>query len=271
MIGGGGASGEGPRTHIVVVVVIVIVVVEIEQDLHLVHEIRVLQNQFSGPHLDNPIRGGYANHGLKAEHVSLPGPLARRPGEAVRTGDPNRGGVEEGLTGQAGAVDEGLGHGDEEEPLGVGDFFIDGVVFGGGTGDEGVELAKDLLAMVLFGRRRGFGVVGFGFVVFAFVVTVAPSEERGGGGVIVGGLPEDGVGPDSGGGCVVSGVAFDEGLEALLEGVLVEKRWLLELLLLWRRRWPERGEVGGGCGGGGHEGLHDGGVIVGPEIHFGSI
>lgn len=122
--------------------------------------------------------------------------------------------------------------------------------------------------MVLFCSRRRFGgVVGFGFVVFAFVVTVAPGEERGGRGVIVRGLPEDGVGPDGGGGCVVSGVAFDESLEALLKGVLIEKRWLL----LWRRRWPEGGEVGGGGGGGGHEGLHDGGVVVSPEIHFGAI
>jgi len=143
---------------------------------------------------------------LEAEDLSLTGSLAGGGGEAVAAGDPDGVGVEEGLTGQASAVDEGLSHGDEEEPLGVSDLLV--YVVGGGSGragDEGVELAEDLLAVVLLGSGGGFSFsLGLGLVIVAFVVTVAPTEKSGAG-IVVGGLPKDGVGPALPG-------ALDEGL-----------------------------------------------------------
>ena len=129
--------------------------------------------------------------------MSLPRPLAGRGRETVTPGDPNGGRVEEGLSGQSSAVDEGLRHGDEEEPLGVGDFLVDvvGGGSGGGAGDEGVKFPENLFAVVLLGGGGGFGLgLCLGFVVVAFVVTVAPTEESGAG-IVVRGLPEDGVGP----------------------------------------------------------------------------
>lgn len=110
--------------------------------------------------------------------------------------------------------------------------------------------------MLLFGGGRVFGVgVGVGVeggVIFAFVVAVAPAEE-GGAVVVEGGLPEDGVGPGGGG-----GGALDEGLEALLEGVLVEGGGCRGGC---RGLGPEGGEVGG------DEGVHHGGVVVCPQVH----
>lgn len=160
--------------------------------------------------------------------MSLAGSLAGGGGEAVASGDPDGVGVEEGLAGQAGAVDEGLSHGDEEEPLSV-SYLLVYVVGGSGgrAGDEGVELAEDLLAVVLLGGGGGFSFgLGLGFVIVAFVVTVAPAEESGAG-IVVGVLPKDGVGP------ALSG-ALDESLEAVLERVLVEDGGGLRR----RRRWP---------------------------------
>ena len=47
----------------------------------------------------------------------------------------------ESVAGVVGSELEGLGHGDEEEPLDVGDVVLSGVVLGEGSScDEGVEL-----------------------------------------------------------------------------------------------------------------------------------
>ncbi|XBJ24609.1 hypothetical protein VPH35_002459 [Triticum aestivum] len=231
--------------------------VEVEERADPPQAIVGLEDDLGGAELEHAGAEGDADHGAEAEGVGLPGPLAGRAGEP--RGDPGGLAGEERLARQAHPVGEGLGHGDEEEPLGVRDLLLDGLVGRGGAspGYERVELPEDALAVLLLGGGgRGGLLAALVGVVAALVVAVAPAEERGAG--VGGGLPEDGVGPGLPG-------ALDDGLQALLQRVLVEGRLLRHGGR--RRRGGRRAPGEGRHVGGGHEGLHHGGVVVRPQVH----
>uniref|UniRef100_A0A7C8YGW0 Uncharacterized protein n=1 Tax=Opuntia streptacantha TaxID=393608 RepID=A0A7C8YGW0_OPUST len=234
-----------------------------KQNPNLIHQIRALKNHLSRPHLNHPIQHRNTDHCLERKTGPLPSPITRRTLKPVRPGSPNGVGTQIGLTRQVFSTRKRLSHGDQEEPLGVGDLLVYGAVVGGRrrvAGDEGVELPEDPFPVLLLLRVKRGGFVS-GLVFFPLVVAIPPTQKRLAG-EINAELPEDGISPASNGRWNV-----DQGLKALLEGVRAKTRRRRR-----RHRWRSGEGEGGEIRGGRNKGVHHdhGGrsmIIVGPEIH----
>ncbi|KAK3434755.1 hypothetical protein EUGRSUZ_D02198 [Eucalyptus grandis] len=229
---------------------------EIEQPPNSANQIGALVDRLGGTQFDHTVQNRDARDGLQPEDLRLPGPIAPAIPQPLGPRDPRGIRAEVGPTGQPDAAGERLGHGDQEEPLGVGHFLLDRVVGGRGPGNQRIELAEDLLPVLLLGLRAS-GAPAPGSAV-ALVIPIPPPED--GAGVVAGGLPEDGVGPRRGGPPgpffpVPPASPLDQGLEPPLQRLLTERRRRRRRRGGGRRR-PEGGEVGRG-----------GVVVVRPETH----